>query len=94
MWRTPVPSSAVFFAWSAALGKILTVDNLKKRHIIIVDKFYLCKRDGESVDHPLHYDVLMWLPLCGITFLLVLVCLGLFLVELSTYLPICIFWCD
>jgi hypothetical protein len=58
MWRTQAPLRAAFFAWSAALGKILTVDNLRKRHIIIVDKCCLCKRDGESVDHLLiHCDV-------------------------------------
>jgi hypothetical protein len=58
MWRTQAPSRAAFFAWSAALGKILTADNLKKRKIIIVDRCYLCKRDGETVDHLLlHCDV-------------------------------------
>jgi hypothetical protein len=30
----------------------------------------------------------MWLPLCGILFFLGLVCLGLCLEELSTYLPV------
>jgi hypothetical protein len=25
---------ATYFVWSAALGKILTIDNLKKRHVI------------------------------------------------------------
>jgi len=41
-----------------ALGKILTADNLRKRKIIIVDRCYLCKRDGETVDHLLlHCDV-------------------------------------
>jgi hypothetical protein len=49
---------AVFFTWSAVLGKILPLYNLRKRHIIIVDKCCLCKRDGESVDHIfLHCDV-------------------------------------
>jgi hypothetical protein len=58
VWRTQAPSRAAFFAWSAVLGKILTVDNLRKRHIIIVDKCCLCKRDGESVDHLLlHCDM-------------------------------------
>jgi hypothetical protein len=29
-----------------------------KRHVIIMDRCYLCKRNGESVDHSLlHYDV-------------------------------------
>jgi hypothetical protein len=58
VWRTQAPLRAAFFAWSAALGKILTVDNLRKRHIIIVDRCCLCKRDGESMNHLLlHYDV-------------------------------------
>jgi hypothetical protein len=34
------------------------------------------------------FFIAMWLPLCGITFLLVLVCLGLCLEELSTCLPV------
>jgi len=34
------------------------VDNLRKMHIIIMDRCYLCKRDEESVDHLLlHCDV-------------------------------------
>jgi len=58
VWRTQAPSRGAFFAWTAALGKILTVDNLRKQKIIIVDRCYLCKIDGESVDHLLlHCDV-------------------------------------
>jgi hypothetical protein len=49
---------AAFFAWSAALGNILIVDNLWERHDVIVDRCYLCKRNMESVDHLLlHWDV-------------------------------------
>lgn len=44
-----------FFAWSAALGKILTMENLRKMHIILVDKCCMCKRNRESVDHLLLY---------------------------------------
>lgn len=43
-----------FFAWSASLEKILTMDNLKKRHVIVVDGCFH-KRNGESVDHILLY---------------------------------------
>jgi hypothetical protein len=58
VWRSQAPLRAAFFTWSAALSRILTLDNLRKRHIIIVDRCCLCKRDGESVDHIfLHYDV-------------------------------------
>jgi hypothetical protein len=42
VWQTQASSRAAFvFAWSAVLGKILTVDNLKK-HVIIVNKCCLC----------------------------------------------------
>jgi hypothetical protein len=41
----------VFFAWLAALGKILAMDNLRKQHIIVVEWCCMCKNNGESVDH-------------------------------------------
>jgi len=43
------------FGWSVALGKILTMGDLRKRHVIVVDWYCLCKRNGESVDHLLLY---------------------------------------
>jgi hypothetical protein len=58
VWLSQALPRAAFFTWSAALGRILTLDNLRKRHIIIVDRCCLCKRDGESVDYILlHCDV-------------------------------------
>jgi hypothetical protein len=41
----------VFFVWSAVLRKILTLDNLRKKHVIVINRCYMCKKDGESVDH-------------------------------------------
>jgi hypothetical protein len=41
--RTKVPLREKFFAWSAALGKILTMDNFMKQHVIVVDMCYMCK---------------------------------------------------
>jgi hypothetical protein len=41
----------VFFAWSAALWKIITLDNLRKLHVIIVNWCCMCKKSGESVNH-------------------------------------------
>jgi hypothetical protein len=58
VWQIQAPSKAVFFAWSAALSKILIVDNFRKMHVVIVDICCLCKRNEESVDHLLlHWDV-------------------------------------
>ena len=52
-----------FFSWTTALGKILTIDNLRKRHFVVLEWCYMCKRCGESVDHLLlHYPIAyeMW----------------------------------
>jgi hypothetical protein len=39
-------------------GKILTLDNLKKKRVIVIDRCYMCKTNGESVDHLLlHCEV-------------------------------------
>jgi hypothetical protein len=58
VWRSQPSTRAAFFEWSVTLGKILTLNNLKKRHVILVDRCCMCKRKGESVDHLLlHCDV-------------------------------------
>jgi len=31
----------------AALGKILTLDNLRKMNVIVVDLCYICKKSGD-----------------------------------------------
>jgi len=63
IWRTKVPLKVAFFAWVAALGKILTLNNLRKRQVIVIDRCCMCKKNWESVDHLLlHYEVtcLLW----------------------------------
>jgi hypothetical protein len=58
IWRTKAPLKVAFFAWAAALGKILTLDNFKKRQVIVIDRCSMCKKNGESVDHLLlHCEV-------------------------------------
>ena len=51
VWQSKVPSRVAFFSWSASLGMILTIDNFRKRRIIGLDWYYMCKRRSESVDH-------------------------------------------
>ena len=63
MWQSKVPPRVAFFSWTAALGKILTIDNLRKRHFVVLEWCFMCKRCGESVDHlllhcPIAYE--MW----------------------------------
>jgi len=44
-----------FFVWMAALGKILTLDNMRKRNITVVNWCCMCKKSGESIDHILFH---------------------------------------
>jgi hypothetical protein len=57
VWRTTVLLRVTFFVWSAALRKILTINNLRKRFVIVVDWCVMGKRNGESVDLLLHCEV-------------------------------------
>jgi hypothetical protein len=99
----------VFFAWSAVLCKILTVDNLRKRYIIIVDRCCLCKRNGESVDCLLlHCNAAssLWntlFTLFGMSWVMPRRVIDLFTclwnfgrpksAAIWKIVPICIFWC-
>jgi hypothetical protein len=52
------PMRIAFSAWLAILGKILTMNNCRKRHVIMIDRYCMCKMNEESVDNCfLHYDV-------------------------------------
>uniref|UniRef100_A0A2N9FSF4 Reverse transcriptase zinc-binding domain-containing protein n=1 Tax=Fagus sylvatica TaxID=28930 RepID=A0A2N9FSF4_FAGSY len=57
IWKAKVPPRVAFFTWTAALGRILTVENLRRRHVILVSWCCMCKADGESVDHLLLHCV-------------------------------------
>ena len=57
IWVNRVPSKVCFFGWAAAKGAILTIDNLRRRRIIVIDWCFMCKRDAESVDHLLIHCV-------------------------------------
>ena len=44
-------SSGSILLLDCGLGKILTIDNLRKRHLVVLEWCFMCKRCGESVDH-------------------------------------------
>jgi hypothetical protein len=57
IWQTKAPLKVAFFTWTIALGKILTLDNLSKRQVIVINRCCMCKKYRESVDHLLlHYE--------------------------------------
>ena len=51
IWKTKAPPWVAFFSWTAALGKILTAENLRHRGIILVNWCCMCKVAEESVEH-------------------------------------------
>jgi hypothetical protein len=63
IWQIKVPLRATFFAWSAAQGKIFTIDNLRKLHVIVVYWCYMCKMNEKYMDYLLLYcdvDCALW----------------------------------
>ena len=60
IWKVKVPPRIAFFSWTSALGKVLTIDNLRKRGLIIQEWCCIYKRSREDVDHLfLHCSVAM-----------------------------------
>jgi hypothetical protein len=58
IWKVKVLRQVSFFVWTASLGKILTLNNLRKRGLIVVEWCCMCKRSGESINHLLlHCEV-------------------------------------
>ena len=51
VWKSKVPTRVAFFSWTAALDRILTIDNLRKRQVLVIDWYCMCKSNGESVNH-------------------------------------------
>jgi hypothetical protein len=58
IWRVKALTMVAFFVWSTALSKILTHENLRKRNIVVIEWCYMCKKNGESMNHLLlHCEV-------------------------------------
>ena len=41
IWKQKVPSRVAFFVWTTALGTILTIDNLRKKKVLILEWCYM-----------------------------------------------------
>ena len=63
IWSNWVPTKMSFFAWEASWGKVLTLDQIKKRGRALANRCFLCGKDEETIDHLLlHCPVarLLW----------------------------------
>lgn len=60
IWTSKVPRRIVFYVWTAAWGRILTIDNLMRHNITLVNWFCMFKYCAESVDHHCTYATKSW----------------------------------
>ena len=51
IWSVKVPKRVSFFLWTVARGGILTIDNLVKKNLPLVNWCCLCRCEEETVDH-------------------------------------------
>jgi hypothetical protein len=51
IWRTKAPPRVAFFIWSATLGKILVLDDLRRKNMVLINRYGMCKRDKKTIDH-------------------------------------------
>jgi hypothetical protein len=65
-----VPPRIAFFTWTTTLGKILTIDSLRRRGLTLLNWCCLCKKSEETVNHILihceftkemwHFDLILF----------------------------------
>jgi hypothetical protein len=51
VWRSKAPPRVAFFVWTVVRSKILTLDNLGRRGMVVVNRCWLYEMEGESVNH-------------------------------------------
>ena len=51
IWNPWVPTKVGFFVWEASWGKVLILDQLKKRGRALVNWCFLCGEGRETIDH-------------------------------------------
>ena len=51
IWNSKVPTKVGFFVWEASWGRILTLDQLKRRDRALANRCFLCKEEEETIEH-------------------------------------------
>lgn len=51
IWKVRVLPRVIAFGWIAMQKKILALDNLRRRRLIVVNACPMCLNDEETVDH-------------------------------------------
>ena len=51
VWNPIVSPKIGVFAWEAAWGKVLTLDQLKRRGMTFANRCFMCEEEEETIDH-------------------------------------------
>lgn len=51
VWSSQIPTKSVFLLWELWWNRILTIDNLIRRGLVLPNWCCLCRDDAESMDH-------------------------------------------
>ena len=51
VWNPVVPQKIGVFAWEVAWGKVLTLDQLKRRGMTFANRCFMCEVEEETIDH-------------------------------------------
>ena len=51
VWNPVVPPKIGVYAWEATWGQVLTLDQLKRSGMTLVNRCFMCKEDEENIDH-------------------------------------------
>ena len=51
IWNPYLPTKVSFFAWEVLWGRVMTLDQFKKRGRHLINRCPLCDEDEENIDH-------------------------------------------
>ena len=51
VWNPVAPPKIGVFAWEAAWGRVLTLDQLKRRGMTFTNRCFMCEEEEETIDH-------------------------------------------
>ena len=60
VWNQLMPSKVGFFVWEAWWGKVMTLDQLKRRGFSLANRCCFCGDDEENIEHLLIHCTKIW----------------------------------
>jgi hypothetical protein len=62
IWKVKAPPCIAFISWATTLGRILTVDNLRRQGFQLINRCCLCNKNEEAIHFLLHceFSVDIW----------------------------------